>query len=318
VAQRTRLYFATDLHGSEKCFRKFLNGARAYKADVLVLGGDIGGKAIQTIVDQGDGTFTCNFRGKDYALMDDDELRALEQLISDYGYYPHRMGPGELEARVQDGSIDDLLIQLMTARLERWLTLAEERLRQPDLDIFWMLGNDDPPQLATLFDEAPWGHQAEDKIWQLDDQGHQLASFGYSNLTPWDSYREMPEVDLLAHLSQLCNKLDDPEQAIFNFHVPPYGTGLDEAPVLDSDLRVQTAVGQVKMAAVGSTAVKETIERFQPLASLHGHVHESAGFRRIGRTIALNPGSDYGTGALNGVLITLEKQKVKAHQFVRG
>jgi Icc-related predicted phosphoesterase len=128
----------------------------------------------------------------------------------------------------------------------------------------------------------------------------------------------MPEVDLLAHLSQLCNKLDDPEQAIFNFHVPPYGTGLDEAPVLDSYLRVQTAVGQVKMAAVGSTAVKETIERFQPLASLHGHVHESAGFRRIGRTIALNPGSDYGTGALNGVLITLEKQKVKAHQFVRG
>jgi Icc-related predicted phosphoesterase len=105
---------------------------------------------------------------------------------------------------------------------------------------------------------------------------------------------------------------------VFNLHVPPYGTGLDEAPELDSELRVQTAVGQVKMAAVGSTAVKEVIERFQPLASLHGHVHESAGFRRLGRTIAINPGSDYGTGALNGVLITLEKDKVKAHQFVRG
>jgi uncharacterized protein len=318
VAQRTRLYFATDLHGSEKCFRKFLNGGGAYKADVLVLGGDIGGKAIQTIVDHGNGTFTCNFRGKDYELVEDDELRALEQLISDYGYYPQRMDPGELEARVEDGSIDDLLIRLMTARLERWLGLAEERLRPQGLDIFWMLGNDDPPQLAELFDEASWGHQAEDKVWQLDDQGHQLASFGYSNLTPWDSYREMTEDDLLAHLTRLCNKLDNPERAVFNFHVPPYGTGLDEAPVLDSDLRVQTAVGQVKMAAVGSTAVKETIERFQPLASLHGHVHESAGFRRIGRTIALNPGSDYGTGALNGVLITLEKDKVKAHQFVRG
>ena len=318
MPQRTRLYFATDLHGSEKCFRKFLNGGAAYKADVLVLGGDIGGKAIQTIVERGDGTFSCNFRGQDYHLEDGSELHGLEQLISDYGYYPHRMAPGELETRVADGSIDDVLIELMTARLERWLQLAEERLRPKGLDIFWMLGNDDPPQLAALFDQAPWGHQAEDNVWQLDEEGHQLASFGYSNLTPWDSYREMTEDDLLARLTQLCAKLDDPSRAVFNFHVPPYGTGLDEAPVLDSELRVQTAVGQVKMAAVGSTAVKETIDRWQPLASLHGHVHESAGFRRIGRTIALNPGSDYGTGALNGVLLTLEKDKVKAHQFVRG
>jgi uncharacterized protein len=318
VAQRTRLYFATDLHGSEKCFRKFLNGASAYKADVLVLGGDIGGKAIQAIVDRGDGSFTCNFRGKSYELAEGDDLRGLEQLISDYGYYPHRMEPEELESRIEDDSINEILIRLMAARLERWLHLAEERLRPQGLDIFWMLGNDDPPELAALFDNAPWGHQAEDHVWQFDDQGHQLASYGYSNLTPWDSYRETTEADLLAHLTQLCGKLDDPGRAVFNFHVPPYGTGLDEAPVLDSELRVQTAVGQVKMAAVGSTAVKEVIERFQPLASLHGHVHESAGFRRIGRTIAINPGSDYGTGALNGVLITLEKDKVKAHQFVRG
>jgi uncharacterized protein len=318
VAQRTRLYFATDLHGSEKCFRKFLNGGAAYKADVLVLGGDIGGKAIQAIVERADGTFTCNFRGKYYELENGEELQGLEQLISDHGYYPRRMAPDELDARVDDGSIDEILIELMTARLERWLQLAEERLKPRGLDIFWMLGNDDPPQLAALFDDPPWGHQAEDHVWQLDDDGHQMASFGYSNLTPWDSYRELTEDDLLERLTQLCSKLDDPERAVFNFHVPPYGTGLDEAPVLDSELRVQTAVGQVKMAAVGSTAVKEVIERFQPLASLHGHVHESAGFRRIGRTIALNPGSDYGTGALNGVLITLEKNKVKAHQFVRG
>jgi uncharacterized protein len=318
VPRRTRVYFATDLHGSEKCFRKFLNGGTAYKADVMILGGDIGGKAIQAIVTRSDGTFACNFRGRDYVLEEGEELRALEQLISDHGYYPKRMDPGELEARVEDGSIDEVLIGLMTDRLERWLELAEERLKPAGLDIFWMLGNDDPPQLAALLDEAAWGHQAEDRVFSLDDDGHELASYGYSNLTPWDSYREMTEDDLLAHLTRLCDRLQDPARSIFNFHVPPYGTGLDEAPVLDSDLRVQTAVGQVKMAAVGSTAVKEIIERMQPLASLHGHVHESAGFRRLGRTIALNPGSDYSTGALNGVLITMEKDKVRAHQFVRG
>jgi uncharacterized protein len=317
LARGTRVYFATDLHGSEKCFRKFLNGGTAYKADVMVLGGDIGGKAVQVVVDRGH-TYSCTFRGKDYVLEDGAELRALEQMISDHGYYPVRMQPGELEACIQDGSIDEVLIRLMTERLERWLTLADQRLRPQGLDIFWMLGNDDPPQLAALFHNASWGHDAEGSVYELDEGGHQLASFGFSNLTPWESYREMTEDDLLTALTHRCEKLDDPSKAVFNFHVPPYGTGLDEAPVLDSELRVQTAVGQVKMAAVGSTAVREIIERWQPMASLHGHVHESAGFRRIGRTIALNPGSDYGTGALNGVLITLERDKVKAHQFVRG
>ena len=72
------------------------------------------------------------------------------------------------------------------------------------------------------------------------------------------------------------------------------------------------------MGAVGSTAVRAAIERHQPLASLHGHVHESAGFRRIGKTLAVNPGSDYGTGALNGALLVLDGDKVKAHQLVRG
>jgi Icc-related predicted phosphoesterase len=100
--------------------------------------------------------------------------------------------------------------------------------------------------------------------------------------------------------------------------VPPYGTGLDEAPVLDADLRVQTAVGQVKFAAAGSPAVREVLERVQPLLGLHGHIHESAGFRQLARTLAVNPGSDYGTGALNGVLLTVEKDRVKAHQLVRG
>ncbi|MDP9224110.1 MAG: hypothetical protein M3P18_09695 [Actinomycetota bacterium] len=285
---------------------------------MMILGGDVAGKAIQAIVRRAGGTFACNFRGKGYELEDGEGLRALEQLIADHGYYPYRMDPGELEARVEDGSIDEVLVRLMSERLEHWLQLADERLRPHRLDVYWMLGNDDPPQLAALFDDAPWGHQAEGNVFQLDEDGHQLVSFGYSNLTPWDSYREMTEEDLAAHLAGLCGQLDDPATSVFNFHVPPFGTGLDEAPVLDSELRVQTAVGQVKMAAVGSTAVKEIIERLQPMASLHGHVHESAGFRRIGRTIALNPGSDYGTGTLNGVLITLEKDRVKAHQFVRG
>jgi Icc-related predicted phosphoesterase len=107
-------------------------------------------------------------------------------------------------------------------------------------------------------------------------------------------------------------------RVVFNAHVPPYGTGLDDAPMLDAELTVMQQAGQVKLGPVGSTAVRAAIERHQPVASVHGHVHESAGFRRIGRTVAFNPGSDYGTGSLNGALLTLSGEKLKSHQLVRG
>jgi uncharacterized protein len=179
-----------------------------------------------------------------------------------------------------------------------------------------MLGNDDPPELGELLDGAPWGEHAEGSVVELD--GHELISWGYSNITPWHSYREMTEEQLRAAIEPMCRKLRDPGRAIFNLHVPPYDTGLDEAPVLDERLRVQSSLGQVRFAPVGSSAVRELIEQVQPMLGLHGHIHESAGFRRLGRTLAVNPGSDYGTGTLNGMLATLDRDRVRSHQFVRG
>jgi uncharacterized protein len=154
-------------------------------------------------------------------------------------------------------------------------------------------------------------------VVMLDDD-HEMISWGYSNITPWHSHREMTEDQLANAIDEMAARLREPERAIVNVHVPPFGSGLDEAPVLDADLTVQTAVGQVKFAPVGSTAVRDALLRIQPLLGLHGHIHESGGMRRLGRTIAINPGSDYGTGVLNGALITLDLDKVSAHQLVRG
>ena len=312
-----RLFFATDVHGSEQCFRKFLNAGAAYGPDVMVLGGDVAGKAVQAVVRHDDGRYRFTFRGRDHDLADGDDLRRIERLIADNGYYPWRSAPGDLERRLADGTIDALLLDLMRERLSAWLALADERLRPQALPAFWMLGNDDPPELAGLLDAAPWGTHAEDRVLDLGEN-HSLVSLGYSNPTPWDSYRELPEEELGARIDALFAAVPEPRRAVLNAHVPPYMSGLDEAPVLDTGLRVQTAAGQVKMGPVGSTAVREAIERHQPMVSLHGHVHESAGFRRIGKTLAVNPGSDYGTGALNGALIVLEGGKVRAHQLVRG
>ena len=317
MAKKTRLFFATDVHGSEMCFRKFLNAGMAYRPDVMVLGGDIAGKAVQAVEDLGGGRFTTTFRGHRHDIEDADELARVERTISDVGYYPWRSHPGELDQRIADGTVEDLLLDLMRQRLERWMEMADERLRPQGKPVFWMLGNDDPPSLAEPLKDAPWGEHAEGRVLKLDDE-HQLVSWGWSNPTPWNSFREMSEEELTRHFEELFAEAQDEHRVVFNAHVPPFDSGLDDAPVLDANLTVTQQAGQVKLGPVGSTAVRAAIERHQPVASLHGHVHESAGFRKIGGTVAFNPGSDYGTGSLNGVLVTLSGDKLKSHQLVRG
>ena len=317
MARETRLFFVTDLHGSSKCFRKFINAAPIYRADVLVLGGDVAGKAIQTIVREPGGRWRCRFIGADYVIEEGPELDALERLIEDHGYYPYRAEPGELEALEAEGKVEPLFARLMEERLASWLALADERLRPTGLPLFMMLGNDDPVSLRPLLDAAPWGTHAEGKVVMLDDR-HEMMSWGYSNITPWHSHREQTEDQLAESLRGMATSLVDPARAIVNVHVPPFGTQLDDAPMLDENLRVIQVMGQVKFGPVGSTAVRDFELATQPLLGLHGHIHESAGIRRLGRTIAINPGSDYATGALHGALVTLKDGRVAAHQLVRG
>ena len=317
MAHKTRIYFATDVHGSSKCFRKFLNAGPVYGADIMILGGDVAGKAIQSIVKGPAGKYRCNFIGVNHDVDEGPELEALEKLIADHGYYPYRAEPGELDARKEAGTLDDLFLQLMQERLTGWLTLAAERLRPLGKRLMFMLGNDDPPALERLLDAAPWGEHAEGKVLWLDDD-HEMMSWGFSNRTPWNSYREQDEPAMAISLAKIAAGLSHPERAVINVHVPPFDTQLDDAPVLDENLQVQQVLGQVKIAPVGSTALREFLTERQPLLGLHGHIHEASGIRRLGRTIAINPGSDYSTGTLNGALITLEKDKVSAHQLVRG
>jgi Icc-related predicted phosphoesterase len=317
VTNATRILFVTDLHGSSKCFRKFINAAPIYRADVLVLGGDVAGKAIQTIVREPDGRWRCRFVGADYLVEEGPDLDALEHLIEDHGYYPYRSETGEVEALQASGGFEALFAGLMEDRLEAWLSLADERLRPAGTPLFFMLGNDDPVSLRPLLDAAPWGTHAEGRVVMLDER-HEMMSWGYSNITPWHSHREQTEEQLATVLRDMATNLKDPDHAIVNVHVPPYGTQLDDAPMLDADLRVIQAMGQVKFGPVGSTAVRDFLLERQPMLGLHGHIHESAGIRRLGRTIAINPGSDYATGALHGALVTLKDGRVAAHQLVRG
>jgi hypothetical protein len=104
------------------------------------------------------------------------------------------------------------------------------------------------------------------------------------------------------------------ETSIFNFHVPPHGYSLDLCPKLDENL---TMAADEKIHA-GSLGAKRAIEKFQPLLGLHGHIHESRGAQKAGRTLLINPGSEYSEGILKGVILMLDKKKVKDYVFTSG
>ena len=261
-------------------FRKFVNAAPIYGADVMVLGGDVAGKAIQQIVHQPGGRWQSRFIGTDYLVQDGPELARLEKLIADHGYYPYRAEPGELEALHDEGNLDGLFLRLMRERLAEWLEIADERLRPRGVPLYFMLGNDDPAELAELLDGAPWGTNCEGKVLWIDDD-HEMISWGYSNVTPGIPTGSRTEGALRARSSAIADQLTRPERAIYNLHPPPLGTQLDDVLNLDENLQVQAVLGQVQYAPVGSSAVRALEQERQPLLGLHGHIHELSGIRRL-------------------------------------
>lgn len=315
-ARPLRLYYASDIHGSETLWRKFLAAARVYEAPVIVMGGDVTGKAVVPLVANGEG-YEMELFGRRERLAGEEALNEAERRIGANGMYPHRMDEREL-ARVQALSEDERerwFAQVMLQTFTRWMELAGERLADSDVRCFLMPGNDDPPGVDVAIEQARRVEACDERIVSFG--GHEMVSLGYSNRTPFHSPRELDEDDLYRRVDALASRLEDPSQAIFNLHVPPHDSTLDTAAELDEQLGVVMLGSEPKMIPVGSTAVRELIERYQPLLSLHGHVHESAGAKRIGRTLCINPGSDYHTGRIAGCLLTLREDHV-AHQFVTG
>jgi len=311
------LYYASDIHGSDRLWRKFVNAGRFYEADVLVMGGDITGKAVVPIVRGADGLRAPELIGD--RIAPEEELESLEDRVRDRGFYPYVTSEEELaEARGDEAKVAALFARAMADSVRRWLMLAEERLAGSGIRLYMMLGNDDEPALAEVLDASPLGVTCEDIPVELAEQ-IEMLSCGIANPTPWDSPRELPEDELAAHLESLVEQLDDPSRSVFNLHVPPKGTALDQAPALDDTLKPIVRGGSVEMTAAGSQAVRELIERHQPLVALHGHIHESRGVTKIGRTVCINPGSEYGEGVLHGALLVLDGKKgLRNHQLVSG
>jgi uncharacterized protein len=307
-----KIFFATDIHGSEVCWRKFLNSAAFYKADMVILGGDVTGKVMVPIVEQG-GRWKVTVRGQEYTLETAEELDNIKKQIRNAGSYPAVVSPDELKHLSQEeGAVDRRFTVEMTESLDRWLDMADGKLRGGEIPCILNGGNDDIWEIDDIIEQSPCVSFAEGKLLDLD--GFSLVSMGWTNPTPWDTFREAPEPELAAKIEALVSQVPDMDRAIFNFHAPPYGTGLDEAPALDSTLR--PIHGGAVMKPVGSKAVRDAIMQHQPMLSVHGHIHESRAVKRIGRTLAMNPGSVYGDGVLQGAVIDLNAKKGKVQRYL--
>lgn len=283
-----------------------------------LLAGDLTGKAIVPIIDN-TGRYETELFGVHRSARSDQELAELERDIADVGYYSFVTSSDEAARMSGDESArDELLARLMGERVQSWLELATERLGGGDVPLVLIPGNDDEfvideilnrPQYATV--------NADGKVVDLPG-GLQLLACGWSNHTPWQTPREETEDELYARLDALARQVDDPRKAAFMIHVPPYDSGLDTAPILDENLRPTVSAGDVLRGPVGSTAVRRIIEEYQPVLSVHGHIHESGGERKIGKTLCINPGSEANHGILRGYLIDIGRKGIELAQRVEG
>ena len=312
-----RIFFATDLHGSDVCFRKFINAAKFYKADVLVLGGDITGKLIMPILRAANGNYTFRRQGEEQSVTESDLPRAQKQL-RDAGYYPAVLSREEIDLLNSDQQrVEELFVKLACESITRWMDLAEERLHGSVVECYISPGNDDPLAIDAILSRGGLVVNPEEQVVLLRGEW-EMISCGTTNITPWHSPREESEEQLEARLDRLAQQVRNPAKAIYNIHVPPYNTSIDRAPKLDSNLKPIIIPGGVQQTSVGSTATLHIITRYQPMLALHGHVHESKGTARLGRTLCINPGSEYGEGVLRGALVEIGKKGVEDFLLTSG
>ena len=281
-----------------------------YKIDIAILGGDLTGKMVVPIVKNGDG-YSYSLFGRETKLVTtqlDEECKK----IANSGYYPYPCDKEECERLSNDEHAQtDIFNQLMAKRIREWVELALPRFRGKS-QLYVSPGNDDRPVVDEILEKSESVVASEKRLVHLPD-AYEMVTCGWVNPTPWKTAREAPDEQLEPMLEELMKQAQSPAKLICNFHAPPYNSGLDTAPKLTADLSVKVSVGGVQLAPMGSKAVRHIIEKYKPLLGLHGHIHESAGFRRFGRTLCVNPGSEYAEGVLRGYLVFLSGEKVQGH-----
>ncbi len=322
MASEVTIFYAADLHGSDRCFKKWLNAGQHYGADVIVIGGDLTGKVLVPVypATNGGDQWTSTWHGRRVDLETKSEVEQFSRNIREEGAYAHVTTPEEVE-EIQ-ASIEkerEVFVGLKTEALEEWIRWADERLAGKAVRALIMPGNDDNHELDPLLQTSRCLENVHGSTVELAP-GIVMASYGESTPTPWHTPREIPDEDLGRRVADVTSEIPDDAVAIWNVHNPPHDTEIDKAPKIDDELRVQyDSSGGPIMVPVGSTSVRRLIEQRQPAVALHGHIHEGRGRYKLGKTVGFNPGSVYSEGTLQGVLLRVSVKKgVRSYTFTAG
>ena len=319
--KKIRIFYTADIHGSERVFLKMLRSIKLYKPDIIIVGGDLSGKMLVPIIDNKDSTYKGRFLGEEFTVRSGEELENYLMRIRASGYYPYIAGETEIKRLGEDKDfLNKVFEKVIIDTLRKWFSMAEERLSKSKIKLFIMPGNDDLHVVDNVLEEfeSEFIVNPDGKIVRINGM-YELLSLGVSNMTPWQCPRDTEEDEIVRMINELAEEIENMEYAIFNIHVPPYGTTIDLAPKLDENLKpILNPGGGYEMDHVGSVAVREAILKYQPFMGLHGHVHEARGVCKLGRTLCFNPGSEYTEGILRGVLIEVYKSKVKDYLLVQG
>jgi Icc-related predicted phosphoesterase len=314
-----RIYVVSDIHASEKAWRKMLNAARTgmYKADVVLYAGDLTGKAMVPVVATDDG-YEAEIAGRTERARTDQQLAAMEQRIANLGYYVFHTTPDEMDAlRADPAALEKRFLEEIRGRVDAWMRLAAERMDGSGVPIYLIPGNDDPYEIDEALARSEYCVNVDGRV--VDIPGDlQVVGSGKSNPTPWHTPREVPDDDFREELTKLSGEARAARRTIFLIHCPPHGSGLDTAPLLDANLRPTASAGDLLRGPVGSTGVRQAVEEFQPLLGLHGHIHESGGESMVRRTLCLNPGSEAAFGILRGYLVDVGADGVERAFRVEG
>jgi uncharacterized protein len=314
----TRILYGSDFHGSDTVYRKFINAAYQYQASVLIVGGDVTGKGMIPIINEGSGVYTGYLFGARTDCRSKEEIDKFKKTISSVGFYPIVLEKDEADALEKDpGAMSKRFEAEMCQRVREWMILAEEKLTPKNISLYFMPGNDDLFSIDEVIKEFP-NIKNPDMCHNMIDDEHELVGCSFANMTPWRCARDLEEPDLKKKNDELAAMVKDPSRTIAVLHVPPIDSGLDTCPELDKNLKIVTMGGQVVMKAAGAYATREFVEKVQPLLTLHGHIHESPGHKHIGRTLCINAGSEYAESILKAAIVNIEGDKVKGHILISG
>jgi Icc-related predicted phosphoesterase len=182
-----RIYFAADVHGSEEIWRKWITAMDYYKPNILILAGDLTGKAVCPIVASSNGVHECNVFGRKWVLKTDKELQDMIRKLEFVGHYPFVCTLDQFnEISANWAKVGKKLIQeQMAIRMKRWLDLLAEKINSKLDKCIVMPGNDDEfvidPVIKSYEDRGityPLGN--------VIDLGYnyEMISLDYVNSTP--------------------------------------------------------------------------------------------------------------------------------------